>query len=101
MKKLAIIAAGAAFALSACGETTDASDDAVADTVEVPADTAMEDMPEPVADEDALADDEAMSDEDAEAAMDVNEDMAEQAGDDAMGVVEAAEAAEAEMEAAE
>ncbi|WP_271079263.1 lipoprotein [Aurantiacibacter sp. MUD61] len=95
MKKIAIIAAGAAFALSACGETTDASDDAVADTVEVPADDAMDDVPEPVADE------EMMTDEEADAEMDMNEDMAEQAGDDAMSVVEAAEAAEAEMEAAE
>lgn len=95
MKKIAIIASSAAFALAACGSSTDASEEAVADTVEVPADDAMEGAPDPVADEDV------MSDEEAEAVMDENMDEAEQAGDDAMSVVEAAEAAQAEMEDAE
>ena len=49
MKKFAIIAAAAgAFALAGCGDTTDASEDAVADSVEVPADEAMADAPDPV-----------------------------------------------------
>lgn len=95
MKKLALVATGAAFALAACGESTDASEEAIADDVEVVADDAMADVPEPVADE------EAMTDEEAEAVMDGNEEEAEAAGDAAMDVVEAAEAAQAEMEAAE
>lgn len=63
MKKIAIVAAAAAFALAACGETTDASEDAIADSVEVPADDAMADAPDPVADGDAMSDEDASDDE--------------------------------------
>ena len=49
MKKL-ILALAAPFALAACGSSTDASEDAVADTVEMPADEAMANTPPPVAD---------------------------------------------------
>jgi hypothetical protein len=50
MKKLALIAMActASLALAACGETDDASADAMADTVEMPADEAMAAAPEPV-----------------------------------------------------
>ena len=98
MKKLAFLASAAAFGLAACGSSTDASEEAVADTVEVPADEAMADVPEPVADP-AMEDE--MTEADAQAEMDTREELAEVAGDNAMDVVEAAQAAQAEMDAAE
>ena len=94
MKKLAIVAAAAAFALAGCGETTDASEDAVADTVEIPADEAMADAPDPVA-----------VDEAAEAEMADNMSEAEEAADAAQATVDdvmaAAEAADNAANAAE
>jgi hypothetical protein len=45
-----IIAPLALFALAACGSSTDASEDATADTVEIPADQALSGAPDPVAD---------------------------------------------------
>lgn len=90
MKKLAIVACTAAFALSACGSQSDASDDAEADTVEMPADEAMEGMPDPV---DSI---------DVEEEMDANEEEAEAAADEAVATVDDVEdaiaAAEAETE---
>ncbi|GAA0267191.1 hypothetical protein GCM10009127_03550 [Alteraurantiacibacter aestuarii] len=58
MKKIAplAIAATALLTLSACGSTTDASEDAMADTVEMPADQALAGTPEPAMDEDAVTD---------------------------------------------
>ncbi len=58
VKKLATFAFAAAgsLALAACGSTTDASEDAMADDVEMPADQAMTDTPEPVMDENATLD---------------------------------------------
>lgn len=58
MKKFASIAFAATglLALSACGSSTDASEDAMADTVEMPADDAMAGAPEPALDEDAVMD---------------------------------------------
>lgn len=55
MKKFALsaVAVTAALALAACGNSTDASDEAMADTVEVPADEAVAGTPDPVADADA------------------------------------------------
>lgn len=95
-KKLTLVACSAAFALAACGETTDASEDAIADSVEVPADDSMADAPDPVADEDA------MTDEEIEAQMQANEATAEQAGDAAQATVDdalsAAQAAQETME---
>ena len=46
----------AALALAACGSSTDASEDAMADTVEIPADEAMANAPDPVADPAAAVD---------------------------------------------
>ena len=55
MNKFALIAfaSAAALGLAACGSSDDASEDAEADTVEIPADEAMAGMPDPVADSDA------------------------------------------------
>lgn len=90
MKKItmATIAATASLALAACGNSTDASEDAMADTVELPADEAMEEMPLPAEDVDVVE----------EAAVEaVEEDVAvsEEVVD---GAVEAAEAAQATVD---
>ncbi|RVQ67775.1 hypothetical protein EKN06_07580 [Croceicoccus ponticola] len=53
MKKIALLAASAAFALSACGATDDPDAPAEADTVEMPAD---EVMVQPGMDEDPAVD---------------------------------------------
>ena len=52
MKKIALFtaASGFALALAACGDSDDASEDALADDVELPADEAMNGVPDPVAD---------------------------------------------------
>ncbi len=60
MKKIAplTLVAGAALALTACGSADDASTEARADTVEMPADEALEPIAEePVADDAANASD--------------------------------------------
>lgn len=98
MKKIALTAT-AALALTACGETTDASDEAQADTVEVDADAAMEDMPEPIEDDGAM--EESLSDVDVEGQLDAAEAEAEAAADDAAGTAAAAEAALEELEGGE
>ena len=57
MNKIALFAVSPlALALAACGGSDDASEDALADNVEMPADEAMADMPMPVADETEAAD---------------------------------------------
>ena len=58
MKKYALIAfaALAAYGLSACGKSDDASEDAMADNVEMPADSAMSTAAPPVADAEASSD---------------------------------------------
>jgi len=82
MKTLATLALAttAALALAACGSTTDASEDAIADTVEMPADQAMADAPEPVADDAVIAEEAAVEEGSAE--------------DGTMDAMEAAETAE-------
>ena len=100
MKKTAILfAAPAAFALAACGNSTDASEDAVADNVEVPADTAMEDVPEPVADAELTTEEETPAEQEPF----VTEENANNAADAAQSTVDdalaAAEAAQAEQAA--
>ena len=92
MKKLAILVSCSAFALAACGDTTDASEEATADTVEVPADEAMAEAPDPVVEEEPVAapaevEEPAAVDEDtAEAAADA----AQETVDDALAAAEAA-----------
>ena len=58
MKKFALIAfaAVAAFGLAACGKSDDASEGAMADNVEMPADQAMATAAPPVADAEASSD---------------------------------------------
>ena len=94
MKKIIAVSvlASAALALAACGDSTDASEDATADTVEMPADDAMADAPAPV--EDAAAID---------AEMEANEQDAAEAAADAQATVDesvegAIDDAEAEMQ---
>jgi len=78
MKRLSsfVFAGAAAMALSACGSADDASADAEADTVEMPADAALQGVDEvPV--EDAGAQDEAAANNaSAEAAADAGADVA-------------------------
>jgi len=93
LKKLALatITATATLALAACGSATDASEDAMADNVEMPADDAMTDTPAPVMDDAASLDAEEVEMDAMEAAETaeamVNEDVEAAIGD-----------AEAEME---
>ena len=57
MKKLAVIAALGSLGLAACGSTDDASTEAMPDTVEMPADEALEPVAEePVEDAEVLED---------------------------------------------
>ncbi len=98
MKKIALFAAVSSFALAlaACGGSDDASEDALADNVEMPADEAMADTPMPAADATEAAD-EAAEDAASDAAASAEEaaDAAEQAAADAAAAAEAAtEAAE-------
>ena len=92
MKKIALFAATSslALALAACGGSDDASEDAMADNVEMPADEALADTPMPAADATEAAEDAA---EDAAAVAATAEeaaDAAEQAAADAAAAAEAA-----------
>ncbi|XUU61561.1 hypothetical protein ACRAQ6_04635 [Erythrobacter sp. HA6-11] len=81
------VVSGAALALAACGSSDDASSEADAESVEMPAEEAMADVTEePVMDEEA-----AMAD--APAPAPVTEEEANSAADDAEDVIAAAEAA--------
>ncbi len=96
MKKIALFAAvsSLALALAACGDSGDASEDAMADNVELPADEAMADMPMPASDATEAAEDlEATADEAAAA-----EDAADAAAAAAADAEAAAEAADAAVE---
>jgi len=91
MKKFALIAfaAVAAYGLAACGKSDDASEDAMADNVEMPADSAMATAAPPVADAEASSDaSEATSATSAAAAQ--AGDAAEAAAADAAAAAEAA-----------
>lgn len=99
MKKLATLAVlgSATFALAACGSTDDASTEAMPDTVEMPADVALEPLADdlvddtdaggPLVDPAATAPDPATTEEVA--------DDAAQVATEAMAAIVAAEAAEA------
>lgn len=79
MKKIAhvLLAGAGALTLAACGSADDASADAEADTVEMPADAALEDMTaQPVEDVDANTEDSAVSEETATDAADAAADVA-------------------------
>jgi hypothetical protein len=94
MKKIALFAAVSSFALalSACGDSGDASEDAMADNVELPADEAMADMPMPTADATEAAEDAEAGPDEAAAAEDAA-DAAEAAAADAQAAADAATAA--------
>lgn len=101
MKKLTIaMATGLALTLAACGSADDASTEAEADTVEVPANDALEGIDAaPVADPEAGAVEDATAEAEAAAAAQAAD--AQAAGDAAANVaaqVEAAAAAEDETE---
>ena len=94
MKKIALFAAVSSFALAlaACGDSDDASEDAMADNVELPADEAMADAPMPAADATEAADDAEASPNEAAAAEDAA-DAAAAAAADAQAAADAATAA--------
>jgi hypothetical protein len=89
MKKFALIALAslAAFGLAGCGKSDDASEDAMADNVEMPADEAMATAATPVADAEATSD--AATGPTSEAAAQAG-DAAEAAAADAAAAAEAA-----------
>jgi len=96
-RTMALLGAGAA-ALAACGSTDDASTEAMPETVEMPADAALEPVAEePVADPDALAapTDAAASTPDAGTAQQAG-DAAAQVAAEAAAVAEAADDSEGE-----
>lgn len=88
MKKIALFAAACSFALAlaACGDSNDASEDALADDVELPADEAMSNVPDPAPDVEST--------EDAQTEAETRE-AAETAADDAEAAVADVEAATA------
>ena len=98
MKKFALIAfaAVAAYGLAACGKSDDASEDAMADNVEMPADQAMATAAPPVADAEASSDEAATGPTSAAAAE--AGDAAEAAAKDANDAAAAAEAATTKAE---
>lgn len=88
------LAASLALGLAACGDSQDASDDAMAESVELPADAAMDDVPMPAENGDALDD----AKETVPPVEKVEQD-AQQAADDAQAAVDdAIAAAEANTE---
>ncbi len=90
-----------ALLLAACSGAEDTSEDATADTVEMPADEAMADVPMPVEDRDFAEDDalDGAAAARAEPSTQAIERSAEQAADDAQSAVDdAIAAAETEME---
>jgi hypothetical protein len=99
MKKLALTAVASSFALAlaACGDSGDASEDTLAESVEMPADNAMAGAPDPAADADSSPD--AAVDADASAEDVANAEEAGAAAEQA--AADAAAAAEAATEAAE
>src|SRR5690606_7578387 len=104
MKKFALtaFASAAALGLAACGDSGDASEDAMADNVEMPADDAMADVPDPAADAASVADAAGEAEESAQDAVDAAEAAgaaAEEAAADAAAAAEAAtQAAEENMQ---
>jgi hypothetical protein len=89
MKKFAytLLAGAGALTLAACGGADDASIEAEADTVEMPADAALEGVEEQAVEDTGAADEPAA----------VTEDTATEAADAAADVAAAAEAAAAEL----
>ncbi|WP_121118873.1 hypothetical protein [Croceibacterium ferulae] len=106
MKTLALTAAAPLlFALAACGSSDDASEDAMADTVEMPADEAMAEapMPAPAAPGDAgmTTDPVADANEPAASSVDTTTEAADAAAAAVADIESEAAAAEAATRAAE
>ena len=96
-RTLAIIVALGSLGLAACGSTDDASTEAMPDTVEMPADEALEPIvEEPVADPEAV---EEADPADTAPSLESTEAAADAAADVAADAVAAAEAATAAAEA--
>jgi hypothetical protein len=93
MKKIALIAAASSFALAlaACGSSDDASEDAMADNVEMPSDEAMAAAPDPATD--AVADAAEEATQDAEETVEQTAETAADAAEATVADVEAATAA--------
>lgn len=91
MKKFALIAfaAVAAYGLAACGKSDDASESAMADNVEMPADAAMSTAAPPVADAQASSDGTDATSATSQAAAEAG-DAAEKAAADAAAAAEGA-----------
>ena len=81
--RLAIVAATLSLALAGCGDADDASEDAIADSVEMPADEAMADAPMPAQDVAPVADPAEGTD-----TVDEVETDAQQAADEAQAAVD-------------
>ncbi len=97
--RLAIPALAALALLAGCGGADDASEDAVADTVEQPADEALADTPMPVEDNDLVETEPEARPVREAPSMDQVERSAERAADEAQSAVDdAIAAAESEME---
>jgi hypothetical protein len=92
MRILAPLALAAAFALGGCGHADDASQDAQADSVEIPADEALQNTPEPSTDT-AAADAAEQATTAAEASANSSADAAQAAAADATAAAEAAQGA--------
>lgn len=93
MKKFAVIAALGSLGLAACGSTDDASTEAMPDTVEMPADAALEPIIEEPAEDPAVL--EEVDPADTAPSLEVTEEAADAAADVAAEAAAAAEAAEA------
>ena len=92
MRKIAtVLASGLVLALAACGDSEEVAEEAIENTVEIPADEAMVGVPEPQADVVAEAEEDASeSVDDAVEAAEQAADAAEQAAQDAAAAAEAA-----------
>lgn len=97
MKKLAIVAALGTLGLAACGSTDDASTEAMPDTVEMPADAALEPIIEEPAEDAAVL--EEVDPVDTAPSLETTEEAADAAADVAADAIAAAEAATAAAEA--
>jgi len=100
MKSIRFAAAATiALALAACGDTPDASEDAMADSVEMPADEAMADAPMPV--QSAAIENAADQARDAAKSMEEVQEDAQQAAEEAQSAVDDIEAIESAVANAE
>ena len=91
MRILAPLVLAAAFALAGCGHADDASQEAQADSVEIPADEALQNTPEPSTDTAAADSAAEQATKAAEASANQSADAAQAAAADATAAAEAAQ----------